>query len=183
MFSGSTEVDEALLTGESRPVVKHGGDKVIAGSINRAQTIEIEVDKDPDDSTVSMMGRMLLKSQTHRSRFTQLSERYAGWFVAVVLAVASLTALWWLTHDVSMLFPATLAVLVISCPCALSLATPAAIASSSRALLEHGVLLTRGAALEVLGGIDTIVFDKTGTLTTGSPSIVDTVINPDPARI
>ncbi len=178
VFSGFTEVDEALLTGESRPVVKHTGDKVIAGSVNRSQTVEVEVEKDPGDSTVSMMGRMLLKSQTHRSRFTQLSERYAGWFVAVVLAVASLTALWWLTHDVTMLFPATLAVLVISCPCALSLATPAAIASSSRALLEHGVLLTRGAALEALDGIDTIVFDKTGTLTTGSPSIVDTVINP-----
>ena len=179
VFSGSTEVDEALLTGESRPVAKQTGDKVIAGSINRAQAVEVEVNKDPDNSTVSMMGRMLLKSQTHRSRFTRLSERYAGWFVSVVLAVAGLTALWWLTHDVTMLFPATLAVLVISCPCALSLATPAAIASSSRALLEQGVLLTRGAALEALGSIDTIVFDKTGTLTTGSPSIVDTVINPN----
>lgn len=175
---GDTEVNEALLTGESRPVVKHVGDKTIAGSINKSQTVEIEVSEDPDDSTVSVMGRMLLKSQTHRSRYARLSERYAGWFVAVVLTVAGLTALWWLTHDVSMLFPATLAVLVISCPCALSLATPAAIASSSRALLEQGVLLTRGAALEVLSGVDTIVFDKTGTLTTGTPSVVSTVINP-----
>jgi Cu2+-exporting ATPase len=124
------------------------------------------------------MGRMLLKSQTHRSRYARLSERYAGWFVAAVLTIAGLTAMWWLKNDVSMLFPATLAVLVISCPCALSLATPAAIASSSRALLEQGVLLTRGAALEVLSGVDSIVFDKTGTLTTGSPSVVDTVINP-----
>lgn len=179
VIRGSTEVDEALLTGESRPVEKHIGDVVIAGSINRAQTIEFEVSKDPDDSTVSVMGRMLLKSQTHRSRYTRLSERYAGWFVAVVLVVASLTALWWVIHDVTMLFPATLAVLVISCPCALSLATPAAIASSSRALLEQGVLLTRSEALEILGGIDTIVFDKTGTLTSGSPTVVETVINPE----
>jgi Cu2+-exporting ATPase len=122
---------------------------------------------------------MLLKSQTYRSRYTRLSERYAGWFVAVVLMVAGLTAVWWLVQDVTMLFPATLAVLVISCPCALSLATPAAIASSSRALLEHGVLLTRSAALEVLGSIDTVVFDKTGTLTSGLPSVVNTVINPN----
>ena len=178
VITGSTEVNEALLTGESRPVVKHVGDKVIAGSINKSQAVEVEVSEDPDDSTVSVMGRMLLKSQTHRSRYARLSERYAGWFVAVVLAVASLTAMWWLIHDVSMLFPATLAVLVISCPCALSLATPAAIASSSRALLEQGVLLTRGAALEILSSVDTIVFDKTGTLTTGTPSIVNTVINP-----
>lgn len=178
VITGNTEVNEALLTGESRPVVKHVGDKVIAGSINKSQTVEVEVSEDPDDSTVSVMGRMLLKSQTHRSRYARLSERYAGWFVAVVLTVASLTAVWWLIHDVNMLFPATLAVLVISCPCALSLATPAAIASSSRALLEQGVLLTRGAALEILSSVDTIVFDKTGTLTIGTPSIVNTVINP-----
>jgi Cu2+-exporting ATPase len=174
---GATEADEALLTGESRPVAKHAGDTVIAGSINRAQSVDVEVTRDPDDSTVSVMGRMLLKSQTHRSRYTRLSERYAGWFVAVVLTIAGLTAAWWLYSDITMLFPATLAVLVISCPCALSLATPAAIASSSRALLEHGVLLTRSAALETLGGVDTIVFDKTGTLTSGSPTVVNTVIN------
>jgi len=179
IIRGSTEADEALLTGESRPVAKHVGDMVIAGSINRTQMVEVEVSRDQDDFAVSMMGRMLLKSQTYRSRYTRLSERYAGWFVAAVLVVASLTAAWWLYHDIAMLFPATLAVLVISCPCALSLATPAAVASSSRALLEEGVLLTRGAALEFLGGIDTIVFDKTGTLTSGSPGIVNTVINPD----
>ena len=178
VITGTTQVNEALLTGESRPVLKHPGDNVIAGSINQTQAVEVEVSKDPDDSVVSVMGRMLLKSQTHRSRYARLSERYAGWFVAVVLGIAGLTALWWLKNDVSMLFPATLAVLVISCPCALSLATPAAIASSSRALLEQGVLLTRGAALEVLSGVDSIVFDKTGTLTTGSPAVVDTVINP-----
>lgn len=179
LIAGRTEVNEALLTGESRPVAKDINDNVIAGSINRTQTVEVEVTKDPDDSTVSVMGRMLLKSQTHRSRYARLSERYAGWFVAVVLSVAGLTAAWWLVHDVNMLFPATLAVLVISCPCALSLATPAAIASSSRALLEQGILLTRGAALEVLSSVDTIVFDKTGTLTSGTPTIVDIAINPE----
>jgi len=179
LVNGQTEVNEALLTGESRPVVKNSGDNVIAGSINRSQSVEVEVSRDPDDSTVSVMGRMLLKSQTHRSRYARLSERYAGWFVAVVLAVAALTAAWWLVHDSALLFPATLAVLVISCPCALSLATPAAIASASRALLEKDVLLTRGAALEALNGVDTIVFDKTGTLTTGEPSIVNVMINPD----
>jgi len=178
IISGYTDVNEALLTGESRSIVKRSGDEVIAGSINLSQVVVVEVTKDPDESTVSMMGRMLMKSQTHKSRYARLSERYAGWFVAVVLTVAGITALWWLTHDTSMLFPATLAVLVISCPCALSLATPAAIASSSRALLEHGVLLTRGAALESLGSIDTVVFDKTGTLTTGLPLIMDTSINP-----
>ena len=178
VIKGISSVNEALLTGESRPIEKQVGDKVIAGSVNQTQTVEVEVTRDPDESTVSMMGRMLLKSQTQRSRYAQLSERYAGWFVAVVLSVACLTALWWLKHDIDMLLPATLAVLVISCPCALSLATPAAIASSSRFLLEQGVLLTRGSALEVLSAVDTVVFDKTGTLTTGTPTIVSITINP-----
>jgi len=179
IIDGDTEVNEALLTGESRTVVKRRGEDVIAGSINQSQTVVVRVSRDPEDSTISMMGRMLLKSQTHRSRYAQLSDRYAGWFVSVVLTLAGLTAWWWMIHDASMAFPATLAVLVISCPCALSLATPAAIASASRALLERGVLLTRGTALEMMGGIDTIVFDKTGTLTTGQPTVVRTVLDPD----
>jgi Cu2+-exporting ATPase len=178
IVDGETEINEALLTGESRPVAKRPGSRVIAGSINQGQAVEVEVTRDPDDSTVSVMGRMLLKSQTHKSHYARLSERYAGWFVAVVLTVAGLTAAWWLFDDINMLIPATLAVLVISCPCALSLATPAAIASSGRALLEKGVLLTRGSALEELDAVDTIVFDKTGTLTTGSPTIVNVTINP-----
>ena len=179
IIDGDTEVNEALLTGESRSVVKHRGEDVIAGSINQSQTVVVRVSRDPEDSTISMMGRMLLKSQTHRSRYAQLSDRYAGWFVSVVLTLAGLTAWWWMIHDASMAFPATLAVLVISCPCALSLATPAAIASASRALLERGVLLTRGTALEMMAGIDTIVFDKTGTLTTGQPTVVRTVLDSD----
>lgn len=179
VYSGETMVNEALLTGESRPLAKAAGDKLIAGSINQASSIIMDVTTDPDNSTVSVMGRMLLKSQTQRSRFSQLSERLAAWFVAAVLVIAALTAGFWALNDTAMLLPATLAVLVISCPCALSLATPAAIATSSRALLEQGALLTRGMALEELNKIDTVVFDKTGTLTSGKPVIAEIVLNPD----
>lgn len=177
IISGSTQANEALLTGESRPLEKLVGSKVVAGSINLGQSIVMTVTADPDSSTVSLMGRMLLKSQTQRSRFAQLSERIAGWFVAVVVLLATATACYWLFHDPDMALPAALAVLVISCPCALSLATPAAIASASHVLLEKGVLLTRGLALEALNHVDTVVFDKTGTLTSGMPVIADVVMN------
>ena len=183
ILEGSTQANEALLTGESRPLAKQPGAKVVAGSINLAQSVIVKVTADPDNSTVSLMGRMLMKSQTRRSRFARLSERMAGWFVGVVLLLAMATASYWFFHDKDMLIPATLAVLVISCPCALSLATPAAIASASRALLQKGVLLTRGMALEVLNHVDTVVFDKTGTLTSGTPVIVDSVINPQLAGL
>ena len=179
IIEGVTQANEALLTGESRPLEKQLGSKVVAGSINLSQSIVMKVTADPDSSTVSLMGRMLMRSQTRRSQFAQLSERIAGRFVGVVLLLATATAIYWFFNDKDMLLPAVLAVLVISCPCALSLATPAAIASASRALLEKGVLLTRGMALEVLNHVDTVVFDKTGTLTSGSPVIVDTVINPE----
>jgi len=179
IIQGSTQANEALLTGESRPLEKQVGSRVVAGSINLGQSIVTQVTADPDNSTVSLMGRMLLKSQTQRSRFAQLSEQIAGWFVGAVLILATVTAGYWLFHDRDMVLPATLAVLVISCPCALSLATPAAIASASRALLEKGVLLTRGMALEALNHVDTVVFDKTGTLTNGMPVVADVVMNPE----
>jgi Cu2+-exporting ATPase len=178
IIDGSTSVNESLLTGESQPVGKKAGDRIVGGSINLTQPVQAEVDADPEESTISVLGRMLLKSQTHRSRFARVSERYAGWFVALVLIVAAGTALWWLFHDRGTLLPATLAVLVISCPCALSLATPAAIASASRKLMEHGVLLTRTTALEALQGIDTVIFDKTGTLTAGTPRLARIRLNP-----
>ncbi len=183
IIQGSTSVNEALLTGESQPVGKKAGDRIVGGSINLTQPVQTEVDADPDESTISVLGRMLLKAQTHRSRFARVSERYAGWFVALVLIVAAGTALWWLFHDRGMLLPATLAVLVISCPCALSLAAPAAIASASRKLMEHGVLLTRTTALEALHGIDTVIFDKTGTLTTGTPRLAGIRLNPARAGV
>jgi Cu2+-exporting ATPase len=108
-----------------------------------------------------------------------LADRLAGVFVLAVLVIAALTGLWWWSREPAMALPAMLAVLVVSCPCALSLATPAALAATSRALLRRGVLLTRGDALEHLAEADVALFDKTGTLTAGRPIIDSVRVNPD----
>ena len=171
IVEGTTEVDEALLTGESHPVSRRIGEKVVGGSINITSPVEIRVDAVGNDSTVSAMGRMLVRAGGEKSRFVTASERIAGWFVAVVLLIALLTGAGWLYFQTNGALSAVLAVLVVSCPCALSLAAPAAVAAAGRSLLSHGVMMTSGVAIEALAEIDVAVFDKTGTLTRGLPTV------------
>ncbi|MEJ2534543.1 MAG: heavy metal translocating P-type ATPase [Gammaproteobacteria bacterium] len=183
VLEGETRVDEALLTGESTEVRKHRGDTVIGGSVNRSQAVTVRITAVGRDSTLSAMGRMLLRARVRGSRIASMADRLAGWFVVGVLAAAAFTASFWLLRDPSVAMPAVLAVLVVSCPCALSLATPAALSAASRALLREGILLTRGDALEALARADVAVFDKTGTLTRGTPVIERVVLNPDRADL
>ncbi len=178
IIEGATEVDEALLTGEAAPVPRTSGDPVVGGSINRSQPVEVRIDAVGRDLTVSALGRMLLRAGSQASRFVSASERIAGYFVAGVLLVAALTGVaWWYLEPAGAL-SAVLAVLVVSCPCALSLAAPAAMSATGRSLLRAGVLMTRGDALEALAGTDIVVFDKTGTLTRGMPAIEGVQLNP-----
>ncbi len=181
--SGSSEVDEALLTGESAPRRRGPGDQVVGGSVNVSSPVEMRVTAVGQDSTVSALGRMLLRAGSERSRFVSASERVAGYFVGLVLLVAALTGLAWYFIQPSAALPAVLAVLVVSCPCALSLAAPAALAAAGRSLLRHGVMMTRGEALEALANVDVVVFDKTGTLTRGSPTIQSIEINPEAGEV
>jgi Cu2+-exporting ATPase len=176
---GTTDVDEALLTGESRPAARAGGDAVIAGSINLSQPVEVEVSATGQETVVSSMGRLLLRAQSTRPSTHSMPAWLVPAFILVVLAVAVATWSVWNVTDPARAFPAMLAVLVASCPCALSLALPVVHAAASRRLLDEGILLTRGDALHALNEVDTVVFDKTGTLTRGAPEIATIEVNPE----
>jgi Cu2+-exporting ATPase len=180
---GATEVDEAMLTGESRAVAKLPGDEVIAGTLNLTQPVEVEVTASGQETAVSALGRLLLRAQSTRPAASSLPAWLVPVFIVAVLAIAGLTFLGWSTLGDSRAFPAMLAVLVASCPCALSLALPVVHAAASRRLLDEGILLTRGEALQALNDVDTVVFDKTGTLTVGSPELVEVQVNPERKEI
>jgi Cu2+-exporting ATPase len=178
IITGETEVDEALLTGESRPLIRRPGDPVIAGTINMSQPVEIEVTAGGQETTVSALGRLLLLAQAKRPDSFGIPAWLVPVFILTVLVLAIGSWAFWQMVDPSRAFPAMLAVLVASCPCALSLAVPAVYAAASRRLLDEGVLMTRGDCLPALNRVDTVVFDKTGTLTRGIPQILAAHLNP-----
>ncbi len=182
LVDGATDVDEALLTGESRAIVRRPDDPVIAGTINLSQPVEIEVTASGDETTISALGRLLLLAQSRRPASQVIPAWLVPVFIIAVLLIAGLTWMGWQWVDPERAFSAMLSVLVASCPCALSLALPVVYAAASHRLLDDGILLTRGEALEVLTRIDTVVFDKTGTLTRGTPEITSVVLNPERAR-
>lgn len=168
---GSTEVDESLLTGESAPHVRRSGDELTAGTLNLTGAVEMTVARVGQDSTLAAVSRLLERARSSRPRVADLADRVAAWFVTAVLLLAAGVALYWLRADAARAFPTVLAVLVVTCPCALSLATPAALAAATTRLARAGVMVTRGRALERLAGADRILFDKTGTLTRGEPRL------------
>jgi len=165
--AGRSSVDESLLTGESLPRARGLGDPLVGGSLNVESPLEMTVTQVGDDTVVSGIVRLLDRAQAEKPRMARLADQVAGWFVAGVLVVAAGVALWWWLHDASRAFAVTLSVLVVTCPCALSLATPVAITAATGALTRRGLLTTRGHALEVLARATDVVFDKTGTLTRG----------------
>ena len=175
---GASEIDEALLTGESRPLARGQGDAVIAGTINLSQPVEVEVSASGQETAVSSLGRLLLRAQSSRPAAHALPGWLVPAFIVAVLLIAASTFAAWTAAGDPRAFGAMLAVLVASCPCALSLALPVVYAAASRRLLDEGILLTRGEALQALTEVDTVVFDKTGTLTRGVPRIAAVELNP-----
>jgi len=164
---GESSVDESLLTGESLPRAKAPGDPLTGGSVNVESPLVFRVDKVGEDTLVSGIVRLLDRAQTEKPRIALLADRVAGWFVFGLLVMAGGVAGWWLLTDPSRAFTITLSVLVVTCPCALSLATPTAVTAATGALTRLGLLTTRGHALETLAQATMVVFDKTGTLTQG----------------
>ncbi len=163
--------DEALLTGESTPVSKQCGDKVFAGSLSVDMPVRLQVTRVGAQTRLSELARLVDQAQAERPRLAEVADRIAHRFVALLLLSAVFVYVGWRIYDPARAFEVTLAVLVVSCPCALSLAIPSALAAAHGALSKIGVLAVREDALERLATVDTLVFDKTGTLTNGESCI------------
>ncbi|BAV34790.1 cation transporter [Sulfuricaulis limicola] len=174
VLEGRSTVDESLLTGEHLPVPKAPGQSLIGGSINIESPLTARVEKTGPDTILSSILRLLDRATAEKPRLAQLADRIAAGFVTAVLLLAGLTALYWWSHDPALWLPATIAVLVVTCPCALSLATPAAITAATGHLTRLGLLVTRGHALETFAHATHFIFDKTGTLTRGRLRLLET---------
>jgi Cu2+-exporting ATPase len=171
LLHGRSSFDESLLTGEPLPVTRRAGDAVIGGTCNIDQTVMIEIDRDSADSTVAEIHRLLARGMREAPRYAVLAQRAAAWFVGVVLIIAFCTAGVWLWLDPSAALPNTVSVLIVTCPCALALATPVAAAIGVGRFADNGMLTLRSDAIEILAQCDTFAFDKTGTLTAGELQI------------
>ncbi|MCY4338603.1 MAG: cation-translocating P-type ATPase [Gammaproteobacteria bacterium] len=168
VLRGQSQVDEALITGESLPVAKGPGARLVGGSVNIASPLQMRVEQVGEGSVLRQITRLAERAQAHKSRLTGFADRVASWFVVGVLALAAVVSLYWWQVDPALALPVTISVLVVTCPCALALATPSAVASASAALLQRGIACTSADALERVAASDDFIFDKTGTLTTGA---------------
>ena len=179
LLKGETTVDEALLTGEPEPRLKSFGDEMVAGSINLDGVIEMRVDKTGSDTTLGTISRLSERARYARPAFVQLADRIASYIVIAILVVATLVAGFWYFNAPDRAFVITLSVLVVTCPCALALATPAAFAAAGTRMSELRLLITNGNAIEAMARATRVLFDKTGTLTRGMPVIVATQVLDD----
>ncbi len=184
IISGYSSIDESMVTGEPIPVDKKRGDKVIGGTINRQGSFTFSASNVGSDTVLARIIRMVEEAQGSKAPIQQIADRVAALFVPVVLVVAALTFVIWLTVGSSYLgFSVALSyaimglvgTLVIACPCALGLATPTAIIVGIGKGAEYGILIRNAESLEKLSSIDTVVFDKTGTITTGKPQVSDII--------
>ena len=165
LINGQTLADEALLTGESTPLARAAGERVIAGSHNLSAPVEMRVEQAGGDTRYAQIVALMAQAATSKPQIALLADRMAKPFLIFVLLAAGLACAWWWPSDPGHALMIAVAILVVTCPCALSLATPAAMLASAGALARNGVLVRRLQALEALSHVDTVVFDKTGTLT------------------
>ena len=173
VVSGVSSVDESPLTGESIPVDKGEGDRVMSGCLNGSGVLTVRATQVGQDTTLSQMIALVEEAASSKAPISRLADRVAGIFVPVVMGIALVTALVWLVsgHTVAQALTSAVAVLVISCPCALGLATPVAIMVGTGVGAQNGILIKSAQALEQLGKVSCIVLDKTGTITQGKPQV------------
>ncbi|WP_348970962.1 heavy metal translocating P-type ATPase [Pseudomonas atacamensis] len=167
IIDGQSSIDESLLTGEYLPQPRTLGDAVTAGTLNVEGALTVEVQALGQDTRLSAIVRLLDRAQAEKPRLAEIADRAAQWFLLLSLIAAAVIGLLWWQLDSARAFWIVLAMLVATCPCALSLATPTALTAATGTLHKLGLLLTRGHVLEGLSQIDTVIFDKTGTLTEG----------------
>ncbi|MCC7325271.1 MAG: heavy metal translocating P-type ATPase [Burkholderiales bacterium] len=167
VVDGRSQVAEAMLTGESVPVSRGPGDSLWAGAVNGADALVMRVRCAGEDTRLSAILRLSERAASARPAVARTADRVAAYFVGGLLVLAAGTAAYWLQSDPARALPVTFAVLAVSCPCALALATPAALAAAAGALARSGVVIARADALETLARVTHVVFDKTGTLTEG----------------
>lgn len=180
VVQGTTSVDESMLTGESMPVEKNIGDKIIGASINKNGTIHYKATRVGKDTALAQIIKLVEDAQGSKAPIAKMADIISGYFVPVVISLAILSSVaWYFIGGETGVFALTIfiSVLVIACPCALGLATPTAIMVGTGKGAEHGVLIKSGVALETAHKIQTIVFDKTGTITEGKPKVTDIVVN------
>ena len=167
------ELDMAQLTGEFQPQIRHRGEELSSGSINLGNPVYFRVLRPQDQSAMARIESIVSQAEIHRPRIAGLADQLAGYFVAILISLALGTYGYWWFFNAEQAFWVALSVLVVGCPCALSLATPTALTVLMRHLREQGILVQRPEALEVLPNIDRILFDKTGTLTEGRYQMTD----------
>ena len=172
---GAGYVDQAAITGESIPVEKMPADTVISATINKNGTFRFRASKVGEDTTLSQIIRLVDEAGNSKAPIARLADKVSGIFVPVVIGIAILTAVVWITagQDFEFALSNAIAVLVISCPCALGLATPVAIMVGTGKAAEYGILIKSAESLENLHSIDTVILDKTGTITSGHPEVTD----------
>ncbi len=172
---GSTSIDESMLTGESIPVTKKEGDKIIGGSINKNGSIRFEATEIGKNTVLSQIIKLVEEAQESKAPISRLADTVAGYFVPIVMVIAIITGILWLVSGSGLVAALSffISVLVIACPCALGLATPTSIMVGTGKGAENGILIKSGEALETAHKIKTVVFDKTGTITKGKPVLTD----------
>ena len=177
VVEGNSSVDESALTGESLPVEKGVGDQVAAATINKSGYFVFRATRVGEDTTLAQMIKLVEEASASKAPIAKLADKVAGVFVPVVIGIALVTAVVWfvLTQSIESALTAGVAVLVISCPCALGLATPVAIMVGTGKGAENGILIKSAEALETLHTVRTVVVDKTGTLTQGKPAVTDCI--------
>ncbi len=178
VLKGESAFDESAITGESMPVQKKAGDRLVSASINKSGYIQAQATKVGEDTTIEQIIRLVEEASSSKAPIARLADKIAGIFVPVVMVIALVTALVWLLcgMGVEAALSSAIAVLVISCPCALGLATPVAIMVGTGKGAENGILIKSGEALEAAHLLDTVVLDKTGTITKGQPVVTDVTV-------